>query len=203
MLLDKALSTLVNLVLLAGLPVSFYYLYHRIRHRRTLSEVLRRAGLQLGAPRYIWYCVAVSLGLITALTLWAPPLEPFIREGSAQQSFMGLGLGSTAIAGALMYGVIQTGFSEELLFRGLIAGSLSRRMSPLWANVTQAAIFLIPHLLLLFVMPEMWGLLIFVFLLALFAGWARIKSESIVGPWLLHASVNVTMALSIAARTVA
>ena len=202
MLLDATLSALVNLVLLAGLPLILYYLHHRIRGRRTLAEVLQRAGLQLGATRYIWYCVTVSLGLITALTLWPPPVEPFTREGSAQQPFMGLGLGVSAIAAALMYGVVQTGFSEELLFRGLIAGSLSRRLSPLWANLAQASIFLIPHLLLLFVMPEMWGVLVFVFLLGLVAGWARIESESIVGPWILHASVNVTMALSIATRSI-
>ena len=53
---------------------------------------------------------------------------------------------------ALLYGVVKTGFPEELLFRGLIAGSLSRRFSLLWANVVQALIFLIPHLLVLRIM---------------------------------------------------
>jgi membrane protease YdiL (CAAX protease family) len=36
---------------------------------------------------------------------------------------------------ALLYGVVKTGFSEELLFRGLIAGSLSRRLPLLWATL--------------------------------------------------------------------
>ena len=102
---------------------------------------------------------------------------------------------------ALLYGVVKTGFPEELLFRGLIAGSLSRRLSLLWANFWQALIFLLPHLLLLFIMPEMWWHLPFVFAGALFAGWVRIRSGSIVGPWLLHATANVTTCLSVIVRT--
>jgi membrane protease YdiL (CAAX protease family) len=53
---------------------------------------------------------------------------------------------------APLYGVVKSGFIEELLFRGLIGGRLSRRFSLLWANVVRALIFLIPHLLVLRIM---------------------------------------------------
>lgn len=102
---------------------------------------------------------------------------------------------------ALLYGVAQTGFTEELLFRGLIAGSLSRRFSLLWANLVQAFIFLIPHVLVLRIMPEMWGILPVIFAIALLVGWVRIKSRSIIGGWVIHASVNVATCLSVAIRT--
>ncbi len=104
---------------------------------------------------------------------------------------------------ALLYGVIKTGFPEELLFRGLIAGSLSRRFSLLWANLAQALIFFLPHLLVLRIMPEMWGILPVIFAGALFLGWVRIKSGSIIGAWLIHASGNVAICLSVAIRTAA
>jgi membrane protease YdiL (CAAX protease family) len=58
-------------------------------------------------------------------------------------------------------------------------------------------------LLILLVAPEVWGLLPLVFAGALLFGWVRIKSGSIIGPWLMHASGNVTMALSVAIRTTA
>lgn len=96
---------------------------------------------------------------------------------------------------------VKTGFAEEFLFRGLIAGSLSRRLSALWANVAQSLIFLAPHLLVLTFAPEMWGILPIVFAGALFTGWIRMKSGSIVGPWLLHAIANFTMGLSVAVRS--
>src|SRR5262249_27525731 len=140
---------------------------------------------------------------VAIIALWPPPLDPLVRDGSPQQPFVGLGLGGPAVPMALLYGVVKTGFPEELLFRGLIAGSLSRRLPLLWANLRQALVFFLPHLLVLKVMPEMWVILPVVFAGALLWGWIRIKSGSIIGPWLMHASGNVTMCLSVALRTAA
>ena len=107
-----------------------------------------------------------------------------------------------AILMALLYGVVKTGLAEEVLFRGLIAGSLSRRLSLVWANVCQALIFLAPHVaIVVLAMPETWGILPVNFAGSLFVGWARIKSGSMVGPWLVHATVNVATCLMVAART--
>jgi membrane protease YdiL (CAAX protease family) len=50
-------------------------------------------------------------------------------------------------------------------------------------------------------MPEMWWLLPFVFVGALFVGWIRIRSGSILGPWLVHAALNVTTCLHVASGT--
>jgi len=200
MLADAAQSALVNLLVFAGLPFLFYFAYQKWRHKCGFGEIAQRAGLRLGEARYIGYSLAFALAGVTILVIWPPPLEPFLRPGSPQQSFRGLGLGA-ALPMALLYGVIKTGFTEELLFRGLIAGSLSRRFSLLWANVVQALVFLIPHLLVLRVMPQMWGILPIIFASALFVGWVRIKSGSIIGGWVIHASVNVAMCFSVAIRT--
>lgn len=198
-----AISTAAtNVVILVVIPLLAYVLFHRRRTGLSAIDACRRAGLRVGHVRYVWMCLLVSLAAVGALTLWPPPLEPFGREGSAQHAFVGLGLGVESLAIALLYGVVQTGFSEEFFFRGLIAGSLSRRLPVFWANVIQALVFLLPHLLLLTIMPEVWPLLIVVFGGGLFAGWIRLRSESILGPWILHASVNVTMALSVAIRSV-
>lgn len=139
--------------------------------------------------------------VVAILIIWPPAIEPMTREGSAWHGFVGLGVGGQSVVMALLYGVVKTGFAEEFLFRGLIAGSLSRRLSVLWATIIQALIFLVPHLLILVFMSEMWPILLVVFVGSLFLGWLRIKSGSIVGPWLVHASVNITMGLSIAIRT--
>jgi membrane protease YdiL (CAAX protease family) len=201
MLANAVLSAILNVVVLAGIPFLVYFLWHRLRHKRGLGEVGRRAGLRVGDPKYIGYSVVFAAVSVAGLLLWSPPVDVFTREGSAQREFVGLGLTGTSIAMALLYGVVKTGFAEELLFRGLIAGSLGRRLPLLWANLLQALVFLLPHLLILAVMPEMWGLLPIVFGTALFLGWARIRSESIVGPWLVHAAANVATCLSVAART--
>ena len=64
----------------------------------------------------------------------------------------------------------------------------------------QSIIFLLPHLLLLLIVPELWWLLIVAFFTALVKGWLRIKSDSILGPWMMHATGNVSIALSVAVR---
>lgn len=202
MLADALLSALVNVVVLAGVPFLAYASWHRVRHRRGLGASARRAGLCLGTARYLGYSLAVAAVFAAAL-LTMLPLEPFTRPHSPQRGFVGLEPGPLTIALALLYGVIKTGFAEEFLFRGLIAGSLGRRLALPWANLLQAAIFLLPHLLLLRTMPELWWLLPVVFVGALVKGWIRIRSGSMLGPWLVHASMNVATCLMIAVRTAA
>ena len=201
MLLNAFLSALLNVLVLAGLPFLGYFLYHKWRHKRRLGEISRRAGLRIGDKKYLVYSALFAIVCVALLLAWQPPLESFTGEGSPQHAFVGLGLGGTSIAMALLYGVVKTGFSEELLFRGLIAGSLSRRLSLPWANLWQALIFLLPHLLILHTRPELWGLLPVVFVGALVSGWLRIKSGSIFGPWLIHAALNIATCLNIAVRT--
>jgi membrane protease YdiL (CAAX protease family) len=195
------ISTFAQVALLGGIPFLGYFIYQRWRRKRTFREATRRAGLQLGQPRYLLYSLACALVVVVILVLWSPPLEPLIRQGSALRQFVGLGLGMPAITMAFLYGVLQTGFVEELLFRGLIAGSLSRRLPFVWANFAQALIFLLPHFAILLIAPEVWGILPVVFAGALLFGWIRIRSDSILGSWLMHASGNVTMALIVAIRT--
>lgn len=194
-------TALFNLIVLAGLPLLGYIIFHKWRKKRQLGEVLRRAGLQIGDARYIGYCLIMALVAVTALLLWPPALEMYSREGSAFRPFVGLSLGGPAIVAALLYGLITTGFTEEVLFRGLITGSLSRRLPLIYANLIQMLIFFIPHAFLLKVASEFWVTLPLICAGALFVGWVRIKSGSIVGPWLLHATINITICLSVAYRS--
>ncbi len=203
MLSEVFASTFTNLVLFVVIPSMFYVGYQKYRHKRNYSEIRERLGLKAGDPRYLKYCALASLVVVGTILIWPQDVEALTREGSAWKNYSGLGFGTLSVQMALLYGIVQTGFAEEFLFRGMIAGSLSRRLSLVWANVIQALIFLVPHLLLLSIMPEMWVSLIFIFFGSLFAGWARIKSGSIVGPWMIHASANITMGLSIAMRTAA
>jgi membrane protease YdiL (CAAX protease family) len=198
---NAAISAVAQLLLLAGVPLLVYAAYQKRRNNRTWAEIAKLAGLSACPRRYLVYSLAVALVGVLAIVALSPPLDLFTREGSAQRVFVGLGLSGKAIILALLNGAVQTGLTEEILFRGLIAGSLSRRLPIVWANVAQAFIFLLPHLLILYVMPGAWILLPLVFVGALVFGWLRIKSGSIIGPWLMHASGNVAMALSVAIRT--
>lgn len=192
-------SAVMQAAVLAGIPFLVYFLYHRLRFRRSLREVAIRLGLCVGRAEYVLYGLAAAAAMVLLLVLARSSLDAVIRDGLAQQQFVGLGLNLQTVIAALFYGGLQTGFTEELLFRGLIAGSLARRLSPLWANIAQALLFLLPHVLIVVVAPELWGLLVAVFAVGLLLGWMRIRSGSILGPWLVHTAVNVTVALLAAA----
>ncbi|GAB5520445.1 MAG: hypothetical protein RhofKO_26960 [Rhodothermales bacterium] len=198
MLLNAILDALANLLILGLIPFGLYATYHKVRHKRTISEITQRAGLQRGDLRYMGYAAGLALLVVIGLIIWPPSVETMGREGSAFRDFVGLGLTPTSIAMALIYGVVKTGLAEEFLFRGLIAGSLARRLPEKAANITQALIFLLPHLLILTIAPDLWPMLIIVLVGAYVSGWLRIRSESILAPWLLHAVANVTNALLVA-----
>lgn len=200
-ILAATISAMANVILLAALPFLGYYLYHRLRNQRDFNEIRKRAGLQIGEVRYIGYCCVFALCIVVTLILWSPSLEMATRQGSAFRPFVGLGSGGATILMALLYGILKTGFAEEFLFRGLIAGSLARGLPLIWANIIQSLIFLIPHLLLLRIASELWVMLLPIFAGSLIVGWIRVKSGSIIGPWLVHASVNIVMCLSVATRT--
>lgn len=202
-LIHSVVSALLQVALLGGVPFLAYAAYQRWRHKRPFRDICKRAGLQVGEPRYLLYSALLGLAVVVALILWTPPLEALIREGSGQAKFAGLGITLASVTMAVLQGAVQTGFAEELLFRGLIAGSLFRRLPFAWANVVQAVIFLLPHVLLLLIAPELWPLLPVVFVGALVFGWLRGRSGSILGPWILHGAGNVAIALIVAARTVA
>lgn len=160
MVAQRTVDTMVNLVILVVIPLLPYYVYHRRRHQRRLGEVLHRAGLQWGELTYLWHAVVAVTVICGWVWLFPPDLDVFTREGTTQHGFAGAGLSLEVISAALLYALVQTGFAEEFLFRGLITGSLSRRMPVLRANLIQSMIFLAPHLFLLFIMPEQWSLLV-------------------------------------------
>ncbi|MCB1221609.1 MAG: CPBP family intramembrane metalloprotease [Planctomycetales bacterium] len=201
---SKAISTaVVNLIVLAGIPLGIYALFHSLKHKRGIRAVLERAGLCIGETRYLLQAAIASLAVAIILFLVPFDLSLMTHEGNAMAGFAGAGIKPLTFLLALLYGFLQTGFCEELFFRGLIAGSLSRRVKAPWANILQALIFLLPHLILLAIAPQAWPLLIVIFAGGLYAGWLRISSGSILAPWLLHATANSTMCLVIASRTVA
>ena len=55
MLQSAAVSALAQVLLLGGVPLFGYWIWQRRRYKRTFAETARRAGLQLGRPRYLVY----------------------------------------------------------------------------------------------------------------------------------------------------
>jgi membrane protease YdiL (CAAX protease family) len=184
-----------NLAFLCA-PAAVYAVVLRWRHDVRRSEIVRRLGLTRGNGR--WHAIALGAAVPAAavgalISSWSSGFE-----GSVLAPFVGATPSAAMILRALSYGVIATGYPEELLFRGLIGGALFRRMSFAKANGLQAAIFLLPHLLILLVAPRLWFLAIPIpLVLGLLNGWLRQRSDSVWPGVLVHATSNVAGALAV------
>src|SRR5690348_16162577 len=97
-LLSVAVSALTQVLFLGGVPLFGYSIWQRRRYKRMFGETARRAGLQLGRPRYLAYSLLFARASVASLVIWPPPLEPLIRKGSMYRQFAGVGLGGQAIA---------------------------------------------------------------------------------------------------------
>jgi membrane protease YdiL (CAAX protease family) len=88
-----------------------------------------------------------------------------------------------ALAGMLLYSGLVTLYGEELFFRGWLLQLLLRRMRASWAISIQAMLFVIPNLLVTFVLPPLQGILyavVYTFLgIGVIGGWAAWRTQSI------------------------
>ena len=174
---------MVELVLYA-LPALVYLLIQGTRTRLGRASALRRLGASWGrASDYLWAAaLLLPLGGLGALAILAIPASALQGPGVATLSATTIGAALTVVARAL---------GEEILFRGLIGGVLLRRLGFGLGNLTQAAIFLVPHLLLLLVDPAMWPALPVQFIAGWLLGWLRHRSGSFVPGALAHAAANL------------
>lgn len=201
MLADAVGAFVTNLVI-AGVPSAIYLAVTK-RRGRSWSEALSRLGL--GAPKGGAAWTVLLFALATAWIVFvisSRPLEEVANEGSPLRPFVGAPLAAATFAAAFVYGMLQTGFCEELLFRGLVAGAFGRRL-PLWkANVLQAIPFILMHALFIFFAPSRWvEILVAPALLALALGWLRLTTGSIWGAVIVHGGSNTVLALLVLFRS--
>jgi len=88
---------------------------------------------------------------------------------------------------------LRSGIGEEIFFRGVVAGHLFEKMKFGTANILQALIFMLPHIVTFFKLPglESGLLIVNAFVFGLAAGKIMQRSESIVPTIIYHGVVNI------------
>lgn len=166
---------------------------------RSWPSIRDLLGLRLGSGRA--YMVLIPFTVMTAIvvtgvarfvlpgTFSHPPSNTTLYGYSRQT----LSVGTLAVAFAYEMGT--TALGEELLFRGLIAGWLLGWLGAWWGNLAQALVFLLPHLVLLFIAPGLWWLVILAaFGGGLVLGVVRQRTGSILPGMLGHGILNTVAA---------
>jgi len=162
---------------------------------RTAQQARSAVGWRIGDLRMYALAIVMSAVLL--------PLTYLALRGISQGSL------DTSSRLHVTYGSASTpsgyaslallALAEEILFRGLLAGILIRRLGFAVGNTLQALMFLAPHLLLLLVSVRLWPLLPVQLISGWLLGWLRDRSAS-VGPCAVaHILANVLAPVLIAA----
>ena len=129
--------------IVAVILASAFYLGHVFLARARGSQRQSWSRwLGLHAPpngRDAWIFFAAFLGIGAVMALVTRFLLPGCQEMAAQtpqHAIATLPLTGLAVA-APMYAFVQTGFSEELIFRGVLAKRLIQWMGMRWGNLAQ------------------------------------------------------------------
>jgi membrane protease YdiL (CAAX protease family) len=119
------------------------------------------------------------------------------QEKLMSGAYAGVPLTGANLLVAFWNTAVVTALSEEILFRGFLAGLLERRLPLWWANLTQATLFVLPHLLILTVDVRLWPFAVLSPLISgLIFGWLRLRYGSIYPGWIVHGIANFVAVLS-------
>lgn len=148
-----------------------------------------------------WKHMALGLGLGLLPGLFSPLLPEILpgdvmdQPGIAQSAYQGWKLTLPSFLLAFLREAFYTALGEEIFFRGFFGNFLIRKVGFAVGNILQAAVFLLPHLLLLTVSLKLWPVLIAQFIAGWLFGWLLYKSGSILPGWLAHSLSNAFGAL--------
>lgn len=135
---------------------------------------------------------------LLAIALFIVPLQAlvfFYIDSSLLASNQFVDLGLTGLFPALSYAIIQTGLSEELLFRGFLLKRLARWFGFQMGNILQSLMFGCIHGAMLWSVLPVFVLLLIVLATA-FAGYImgwlneRLSGGSILTSWAIHSMAN-------------
>lgn len=142
----------------------------------------------------IKYAITFVFTIIVMSTL-AFFVVPLFIDKSTMATSQFSGQGMSALIPCLIYAFLQTGFSEELFFRGFLTKRLMHKFGFKIGNVIQGLIFGLVHGLMFISIAGLLGTILIILLtgiLGCLMGWINEKQSdgSIVSSWLIHGFAN-------------
>jgi len=191
MIAEISISTLFQLILFSLIPF-IWWLFSARKNENFFSWIgLKKPKLDKPIKVFILMFLSLALLLIPGLVLILS-----IEDKSVLASAKFAGTGFEGVICILIYAILQTSLSEEILFRGFLNKRLSGKFGFSTGNTVQALLFGLLHGVLLFNSAA----LLLVILIVVFTsavGWfmgylnEKLGNGSIVLSWVIHSLTNL------------
>ncbi len=189
MVFTTVISSFVQLALALVLPVAWWAVTTRRR-----VEFATWIGLFVPEWKTARHRLLLRLVVWAVVTVSSILLLSSGFSGTSTSRFVGTGIyGAIAV---LFYAFIQTGLSEEILFRGFLGKKLSEKFGFAVGNTVQAVIFGLVHVILLsstFTLIPLIGVGVLTAVSGWIMGWVNEEAAggSILPSWVMHSLANL------------
>ncbi len=189
MLVSKILSSVIQILLFALIPFLWWFL--TARKKQSFNNWI---GLKKFGGLRINITIA-SIATVVVFLLLGFFIQYILKDvETALSEFNGLGL--RAVPSILVYGIFNTAFPEELLFRGFLLKRISSKIGFQWGNIIQAFLFGLIHCIMFWgLVNKIYTLIILVFTTSI--AWTmgyineHLAGGSLFPSWFIHAVSNV------------
>ena len=179
----------VQLIVFSIPSIIYFFLRKKSLNR---NDLFTNLGFTFPSLKYFVFAIgvaAISI-LITYLVLLEFKINFAEYKNTNFDRYKNYNFSIASIFVVFLREMIYTALGEEIFFRGYIGGLLFRKFNFYVANIFQTLIFLLPHLLLLFISVKLLPFLLTVLVSGWLLGWLRYKSYSILPGLLAHSLAN-------------
>ena len=192
-LLNQINSAILQLLLFLSVPFMWYVVTHK-----KINGFFVWLGIKVAPkpPLKVMLCILIGFLVVVFLPyMWLYQSENLNYQGFIVDAFRQSGWSIQTLCVILIWAILQTSLSEEILFRGFLCKRCCNKFGEKIGNTVQAIIFGMVHTAAL---PDknIFAILIVVLLtggIGYVLGWLSLKKVqgSILYGWVIHATVNI------------
>ncbi|MDN6572418.1 MAG: lysostaphin resistance A-like protein [Bavariicoccus seileri] len=198
MFIQSIIDALVQVVIFTIIPFLYWAIAFRKRESFAQWIGLKKVVFNNKTKALIFSVLSFVILLLSGIILLSV-IDDKTMIANAQFSSMGM----QSILLILIYAIVQTGLSEELLFRGFLLKVFSGWWGFGVGNFIQALLFGLLHGAILFTSLNTF-LVISIIVFSALAGWMmgyvneKLGNGSILPSWLIHSLMNISSSLLLA-----
>ena len=175
-LLSMLSEVIFQVIIFSLLP--FLWWFFTARRKESFFSWIGLKAVKGSWPKVIGGILFFFLLCLVSQLWWIPHLLP--AGATVQSSYAGMGW--SAFPSAFLFGIIQTGLSEEILFRGFLAKRLISRFGFATGNLPQGLVFGLLHGAMFFLVTTLLKALIITLITGFSDGWQKKQQAALSFP---------------------